>query len=72
MSKLKKILTEVNRHLEAAAIGEMRIDIARETLLKCQAAEEPQSAAPKRAKRPRQPLFDELPMMTDGNLFSKS
>ncbi|MBF0459499.1 MAG: hypothetical protein HQK99_16535 [Nitrospirae bacterium] len=71
MSKIKKILSEVNKHLEAAAMAEMRIDIARETLMSG-GTEKVKSRQPQKAGRARHVLFDELPMMTDNEAFSNS
>lgn len=71
MSKIKKILSEVNKHLEAAAMAEMRIDIARETLMGGN-SEKVKSRQPKKAGSTRHTLFDELPMMTDNKIYSNS
>ncbi|MCG6550943.1 MAG: hypothetical protein L7F77_01350 [Candidatus Magnetominusculus sp. LBB02] len=69
MSKLKKLLREVNKHLEAAAIAEMRIDVARQTLLGNEEAITQKRRSPKKAASNRPVFFDELPMLTDNKLF---
>ncbi|QWR76988.1 hypothetical protein [Candidatus Magnetomonas plexicatena] len=75
MGKLRKILNEINKQLEAAAIAEMRIDKARETLLNDETVGEGTRVRRKFA-RPSMFSFDEeslsMSVMTDKKLYSNS
>ncbi|MBF0567919.1 MAG: hypothetical protein HQK95_03540 [Nitrospirae bacterium] len=71
MGKIKKLLSEVNKHLEAAAIAEMRVDIARETLLNG-GSEKGRWRVSKNSAADSKVAFDEIPLMTDDRAYSNS
>ncbi|MBF0519973.1 MAG: hypothetical protein HQK92_09630 [Nitrospirae bacterium] len=75
MGKLRKILNEINKQLEAAAIAEMRIDKARETLLNDETVGEGRRVR-RRATNPGIFSFGEnslsISVMTDKKLYSNS
>ncbi|MBF0488503.1 hypothetical protein [Candidatus Magnetominusculus dajiuhuensis] len=71
MGKIKKLLCEINKHLEAAAIAEMRVDIARETLLNG-GSEKGRWRVSKNSGADSKVTFDEMPLMTDDRAYSNS